>query len=214
LAPRAREASRRWLILVIESLVAAPVWTLAHSLPGQEEGLVTGRSGQGYMLIVNILMRPPLMVAAFFLSFAILSVVTPIVASTLKLFLFGLMGSNAENSFLIPSIPRFLMSIILVAVVMTVVIHKAFQLVTVLPDRVIRWVGGHAESLGEAEAEQKTRAAVLGVSRQAGSLAGRQKVPGTGGKGEGDGDDEVKKAKASKEDLPGESPGKNPYSNV
>lgn len=161
-----------WVLLLIESLVAAPLWCLAHALPGHEEGLVTGRSGQGYMLISNILMRPPLLVAAFFLSFVALTNLCPIVAAQLKIALVGLVSADTQNAMIPhPSLLSFVMSIVIVAVVMSIVLHRVFKLTTEMPERIIRWIGGGSEQLGEHEAEAKTRTAVLAAGRNMGTSA-------------------------------------------
>jgi conjugal transfer/type IV secretion protein DotA/TraY len=40
-----------WLVLVVESMFAAPLWMVAHLAPDQDG--VVGKMGQGYMLILS-----------------------------------------------------------------------------------------------------------------------------------------------------------------
>jgi len=50
-----------WLIMVLEAVVAAPLWAASHVLP-EGEGFAGPPARQGYMLLLALLIRPVLMV--------------------------------------------------------------------------------------------------------------------------------------------------------
>jgi conjugal transfer/type IV secretion protein DotA/TraY len=56
-----------WLILVFETIVAVPLWAFAH-LTFQGDGL-HGRGAEGYGLLINVLVRPTLMLIGLFLGY-------------------------------------------------------------------------------------------------------------------------------------------------
>jgi len=67
-----RDYQRLILILVLEAVVAAPVWIAAHAMP-EGEGIAGEHGRRGYMMLINILLRPSLMVIGFFLSIVLIS---------------------------------------------------------------------------------------------------------------------------------------------
>ncbi|MEN1726590.1 DotA/TraY family protein, partial [Pseudomonas aeruginosa] len=48
-----------WFVLVLESVIAAPLFAVAHIHPDGDD--TVGRAGQGYMMILSLVMRPALM---------------------------------------------------------------------------------------------------------------------------------------------------------
>ena len=49
-----------WVILIVEAVIAAPIWAVSHMAPDGDG--VVGRGGQGYMLVLSLVLRPPLMI--------------------------------------------------------------------------------------------------------------------------------------------------------
>jgi conjugal transfer/type IV secretion protein DotA/TraY len=56
-----------WMIMIVESLIAAPVWAASHVIP-EGEGFAGNAARQGWMLLLNILFRPILLVLGLFFS--------------------------------------------------------------------------------------------------------------------------------------------------
>ncbi|MEH8088748.1 DotA/TraY family protein, partial [Gallibacterium anatis] len=85
-----------WLILVVQAIFGVPLWLLAHLSPNSE-GIV-GRTGQGYMLILSLFLKPVLMFGGFIVAINLLSPITKLFNS-----FFGFAAEsvfNETNSFL------------------------------------------------------------------------------------------------------------------
>ena len=52
-----------WLYMVIEVMVAAPFWVCSHALP-EGKGFAGSHARRGYLMFMNILIRPVLLVMA------------------------------------------------------------------------------------------------------------------------------------------------------
>lgn len=170
-----------WLILVIEAVIAAPVWAAAHAMP-EGEGIAGQHGRQGYMMLINILLRPALMVIGFYMSIALISAFAMFSVFITENALISNLESKdgvIENLISSGALISFLMSfasgIIIIGSTLIIVIHKSLNLVTWLPENAIKWAGGQGASLGEQSDERRV-AALLG-SMGPGARGG-QKPPG------------------------------------
>ncbi|MDY0307940.1 MAG: DotA/TraY family protein [Desulfovibrionaceae bacterium] len=82
-----------WIILVVEALVAAPLWIAAHAMP-EGEGMVGEHGKKGYMLMFNILMRPPLMVAGVWAALFLVDGIAPWLGKAMKVFMYSVTGGD------------------------------------------------------------------------------------------------------------------------
>ncbi|EBF4925480.1 hypothetical protein A0P87_23830, partial [Salmonella enterica] len=130
-----------WLVLVVESMFAAPLWMVAHLAPDQDG--VVGKMGQGYMLILSLILRPVLMVIGFVVA---LSLMTPC-----------LMLINAFIAFTGDTIgvgaAAFIGKIVMITIYLKVVeetMNKLFGLIHSIPDSILQWIGGGlSRSMGD-----------------------------------------------------------------
>ena len=130
----------QYLIIVLEAMVSAPLWAMVH-MDTDGEGLGQ-RTTYGYLFLLNVLFRPVLMIIGFVGAAAILWL-----AGTLLNDLFQFAMFNANNDGSAGGQATFgLVSIIAVIVVyvsmMLMLINGTFNLVHILPDKVLNWVGG------------------------------------------------------------------------
>lgn len=145
-----------WVILVIEAVIAAPIWAVAHMAPDGDG--VVGRGGQGYMLVLSLTLRPALMIFGLACSIALMQPVGYFVNSTfLGAFAIGVNPGPL-------ALTQMIAGCILYCVFMVIILHRVFALIHVVPDRILRWIGGGGNELGqEAGAlEQGTSAKILG----------------------------------------------------
>ncbi len=49
-----------YLVLILESMIAAPIWAIMHAFPEGHEW--SGKGAQGYMIIMGVVLRPTLMI--------------------------------------------------------------------------------------------------------------------------------------------------------
>jgi conjugal transfer/type IV secretion protein DotA/TraY len=133
-----------WIILLVESLVAAPLWLAAHALP-EGEGLAGQHGKRGYMLLLGILLRPPLMVAGFFAAILLINVMGRLIGEIFLLFTAGV--SQTKTVGLVGSISM----LIILGITVIMLTNKFFGLMQHLPEHIINWIGQQFHSLGEKE---------------------------------------------------------------
>ncbi|WP_145484269.1 DotA/TraY family protein [Yersinia aldovae] len=127
-----------WLVIVGEAIFAAPLWALAH-LSGEGEGMGP-KTTHGYIFLLNVMIRPILMVGGFFMGGAIV-----IVGGTLINKVIPAAMANAQFDST-SGIITFIGYLTLYCSFSITLIGSAFSLINVVPDQVINWVGGYAAS--------------------------------------------------------------------
>ena len=142
-------------MVVGEAVVAAPLWAMIH-LAGEGDGF-GHKTGHGYIFLLNCMVRPILMVIGFFLGGAIVIVGGKVLN---ELFMVAVANAQFDSFTGLVSIVGFVCIYVFVLLNM---IHSCFNLILIVPDQVINWVGGHAApNLGRDE-NDKGRAAFAAV---------------------------------------------------
>lgn len=131
-----------WVIFLVEAIIAAPLWVVAQISPDGDG--VVGKGGQGYMLVLSLFLKPGLMVLGFISAVLVMKPMGYFINSTFL----GAFLSGASPSWY--GIVTAIMGCILYAVTMVGVINKIFALIHVIPDKILRWIGGGGNELGEA----------------------------------------------------------------
>ncbi len=164
----------KWFVLVFESVIASPIFAVAHMHPDGHDAV--GKAGPGYMMILGLLMRPALTVFGFFGS---IWLAQPITGYINIAYMTAVQGAE-HNSF--SFIAAFVAYVIIYVIIMTGVIHSVFTLVNWLPDNVLRWIGGalNAHGIGDSEtkeAEHSYRGAIAAISRGGHGAGGGNGTP-------------------------------------
>lgn len=165
-----------WLIFVAIGVVAAPLWAFAH-LSGEDN---SSRTNHGYIFMLNAMLRPILMVIGFILAGAI------VVAGGMllnKMFIPALANVQVESITGVVSIIGFLGIYISASLTL---IHTCFNLIFLLPDKTMEWIGGTSLATGQGtEQEQQNAMRSLGMYvRDASRNGGKpDPTPPTPGKG-------------------------------
>lgn len=199
-----------WVILVIESWIAAPIWAIAHGMP-EGEGFVGQHARQGYMLFFSVLFKPPLLVVGFFASLLLLSVILPFIAKGFDVFV---QAQGAGNGLGVSVLGVFGYTTVFAALCI-IIIKKCFDLITWVPDNILRWIGNNTPPLLRGNEGGGTGAAVktAGGSVIGGGVLGTRKTSARGILAEGIGNrrkfEEKKEAEASSRSQRGrtENPG-------
>jgi defect-in-organelle-trafficking protein DotA len=147
-----------WLFAVIEAMVAAPIVALGVMSP-EGEGIL-GKSETGVMILVNIFLRPSMMVIGFitgiilvYVSIWILNYQYSTVAGYLVNYntsqtTGGLAGiSLSDNTF--AKIFAWGSWIALYVSLYSTLAQKSFSLIFQLPDKILRWIGAQQEAFGQ-----------------------------------------------------------------
>ncbi|MGE4338384.1 MAG: DotA/TraY family protein [Pigmentiphaga sp.] len=162
-----------WLASFIESLIASPLWSMVH-LEGEGEGMGR-RSQHGYLFLANMLLRAPLMVIAFFVASA-----GTRIGGTILYMLFSSAVANAQGNS-VAGLASIVGLLIIFAGLNILVVQMMFNVVHVIPDQVIGWLGGNVSATLGRELENRVNAMfVKGASHAQTGMMG--KGPGGAGK--------------------------------
>lgn len=159
-----------WAILLIEAVVAAPLWAIVHLAPDGDG--VVGRGGQGYMLVLSLILRPPLMIVGLVAAFVLMKPVGFLINSTfLGAFNIGVSPGTA-------GLTQAFAACIIYAVLMVITVQRVFSLIHVIPDRLLRWIGGgsggelgqEAQSMDQGTANKMTAGLSIGANQIGNSM--------------------------------------------
>jgi conjugal transfer/type IV secretion protein DotA/TraY len=147
-----------WFMQVLQSMVAAPLWMLMHMRPDRT---FIGSDRQGYLLLLSLFARPPLMIIGLFAGYLMADPVIDFV--TLTFFTAknsvgatgGLVGWFAEFG-------KFIDWVYMYGFVLFPVLLLIFGLSTSLPGVVLQWIGAGIQAMGESGAADTMRSAMQG----------------------------------------------------
>ncbi len=123
----------QYVTVVFEGLAAAPLWAFAH-LDANGEGL-GGRTERGYLFAVNVLFRPALMLIGFILAAGVMLLLGSVLAA---LFLPAMANMQGNSTTGVASVIGF---VIIYGLLNFTLISSFFNLVSLLPDQVLGWIG-------------------------------------------------------------------------
>lgn len=155
-----------WFTATIEAMVAAPLVALGILSPGgQSETL--GRGGPAIMIMLNIFLRPSLMIMGMMSGMLLATIVVSMINSGFK----GVMGSINGT----PGLPELIMFISAYCTIVVTALNKCFSLIHVIPSQVMSWIeggAGHKAGVGgEEAAAEAVKGAVKGAAESTASGA-------------------------------------------
>lgn len=152
---------------MIEGLAGATLHSMAH-LDSEGEGMGQ-RTAHGYMFYVNAIARPGLMIIGFFFASAVMISVGTLQAQMFLPAMANVQGNSVTGFF---SIAMFL---VIFAVMNITLITTSFNLIYVITDQVIGFVGGQVgQKLGQ-DTEDKTNNMFMMAARAGNSGASEVK---------------------------------------
>jgi conjugal transfer/type IV secretion protein DotA/TraY len=157
------------LILFVEMVAAAPIWAVMHMHPEGHEFF--GYGSTGYMLATTIVFRPLLMLVGFLAGTGIIYAVAWILNATLGNAILSAM-TNSGGGLMGPF--DFIGMVVLYTGLLVIFTWKAFELIYLIPDKVMRWAGSQGAQADDAslrdrierhgEGAQKSGVGQFGVS--------------------------------------------------
>jgi len=160
----------QWFTSVLESLVGASLWALAH-FDSDGDGMGQ-RTSYGYLYLFNNFARPIILTLAFFFASGTVTV--------LGTFLFKYFGSavaSAQGNSL-----TGLMSIVAYLVILTVLgmslINSSFSLLLGMPDRLIGWIGQNASSHVGQDVENRVNSVFINAAQSGARTMGATESQG------------------------------------
>lgn len=130
-----------WVIATIEILMASAVWGFAH-LNSEGDGVVSQSARQGWLILFNVIMRPPMLV---------ISIVFAMALSYIGIMLVNAMFVSSMTSMSTDSIASVFIGIGFIFVYVTLVlniIHASYSVIHYIPNQVTRFIGGPSENVG------------------------------------------------------------------
>lgn len=155
-----------WLIAVLETMLAAPLVALGIAYPEGHEML--GRADPAIMLLANIFIRPTFMVFGLISGLFISQVAVLFLNSTFG-YVIGSGGpfggdTSGHGNMGIGGFELIMILAIYLGFVIAI-LNKSFSLITVIPDQVLKWIGGQSQ-FGEYShgAEEQVKGAAGGAA--------------------------------------------------
>ncbi|MDF1646596.1 MAG: type IVB secretion system protein DotA [Legionellaceae bacterium] len=191
-----------WMISVIEAMVAAPIVALGVAHPEGHDAL--GKSEAGLMILLNVFLRPGMMVvgyiAAIALSFVGVWIMNAGFGNVFNYLESDQMWGSLSTLSPIPWTQFFgyFFGALVYTMLYLTIVQKAFTLIAVLPDKVLRWIGGQPEGVGQetmqwgeetkgkvGESGKATIDAGAAMQKQAAGQLGQEAPESGADKGEG-----------------------------
>ncbi|MBS0286310.1 MAG: DotA/TraY family protein [Proteobacteria bacterium] len=124
-----------WVLLVIESMLGAPLIALTLIIPSEDE---IGKAGHAIVILLGLFLRPALMILGFIFGQKVLMVAIGILN-------FGFSGALKMS--LVSGVGPFgfIAILMMYTAIAVALVHESFSLIYVLPDKVVRWMGGQGE---------------------------------------------------------------------
>lgn len=164
-----------YYLLIFEAIFGAPLLMVAMFFPDQD-GIV-GKQGQGYMLVLNVMLRPTLNMAGYAGSFVMTTILFDMLNST-----FFTAASNTEGGLL--GINKSLTMIILYASTMISLQLMCLKLLHAIPDALFKWIGGAASTMlgmvasqADSSAAKNMAAAAMGAGAMNAMMSPRFEKP-------------------------------------
>lgn len=173
-----------WLLGVLQTVIAAPLWAVMHMRPSQT---FIGSDAQGYLLLLALFVRPALAVLGLF---AAMLVADPIVDYITRAF-FAMRGDVVASTGWVGAISQFFTFFwwfVVFGAVLLPVLYMIYGLPQVLPDHVLRWINAGVHDLGATGASSAMQSRMSPLAAGAGRDEARRMQSYFGG-GEGGGGD-------------------------
>lgn len=148
-----------WLMAVIEAMVAAPIVALGMTHPEGDGAL--GKADQAIMILMNVFLRPAMMIIGYLAAIALCYVSIWILNSGFSHVMQFIQGdSSTGNAWKGGSgytnwagMYGFFFSVLIYTTMYLTLAQKAFDLIYTLPDHIMTWIGGPASQVGEKTAQ-------------------------------------------------------------
>lgn len=138
------------LLFFVEAVFAGPFWAISHMNPDGHE--VVGSGGRGWMLLLQLLLKPVLMVGGLIAGTALLYAGAWIVQHTIGGAILDTF-TNSAGGFVGPL--DGIAQAVIYCFMLIVIIDLSFGLIHKLPDWVMGWIGGESTDRGETTMQER-----------------------------------------------------------
>ncbi|VVC75099.1 hypothetical protein AQUSIP_03750 [Aquicella siphonis] len=129
-----------WMISTVETMVAGPLVALGVISPsGHHE--ILGKAEPALMLLFNVFLRPSLMIFGLISAMLLAVVVVTMINETFAYVVLAFVETGAVDPLSLILILSAYVGLILAA------LNKCFAVINVIPQQVMRWIGGQGEGV-------------------------------------------------------------------
>jgi conjugal transfer/type IV secretion protein DotA/TraY len=167
-----------WVKSIFEAVVAMPLWALAHITRMDGQGIAGPGANNGYFLLLEIFLRPILILTGLLASITIFSAMVRVLNEVFDLVVSNVSGFDmeAENAGVGPTklayyrqpIDKFFFSILYVIMVYMMA-TGFFKMIDQVPNNILRWMGVSVSTFSEAAGDPASE--LTGKVYQGGTLA-------------------------------------------
>ena len=155
-----------WLVAIVVSVIAAPIWMVMHMHPEGHE--VAGYGAQGYMLLLSVVLKPALMVISLIFAM-LLSWAAIDITATGWSYAFASANSNVIVGPVIS-----IGGMVVFSMLMLLLVYKTFALIHGIQNEVLSWVGGRDQDLVGAGRSAEAMAGMMAAAAvKTGGLSGK-----------------------------------------
>jgi conjugal transfer/type IV secretion protein DotA/TraY len=136
------------LVLVVEALIASVLWVVALMHPAGD-GFSSDQARNGLMLVMTLFLRPVLMLLGMICGIFLIEPAGRLINDSFFVMMRSVQGASVTGPVSVIGFGAVYTTVMLAAV------YKIFSLTHVVPDRILRWIGGGGADLGESEFSSK-----------------------------------------------------------
>ena len=150
-----------WLLGVLQTVLAIPLWALLHMTPEQT---FVGSQRQGYLMILSLFVRPALAIIGLFAAILVSDPLVTFVVNGFFAVREAVDGGATGAMSYIGALPMFLWWMIALSFLLIPVLQMCFGLPQILPGAVLQWIGAGVSDLGESGATGKLQSGLAASS--------------------------------------------------
>jgi conjugal transfer/type IV secretion protein DotA/TraY len=136
-----------WLVMCVEAIFIAPCWAVMHLTANGDDMVGSGK--QGYRLVLSLMLKPVLLVFGIIASIVLLQVMGDFIAS---IFQDTFLSLNEDSPLLILVLSSVFYGLVYGSLIHTV-IKRIFNLITEVPDSVLKWITNGGNELGQSASQ-------------------------------------------------------------
>jgi conjugal transfer/type IV secretion protein DotA/TraY len=147
----------KWVKAIFEAMVGIPLWALAH-LHIDGEGIPGPSAVNGYLILLEILLRPILILFGFVASLTAFSAMATVLETIFTLVVSNVAGYNpfdAGGAMSFPDMDNARTAIdeffytVMYAILLYMMATSCFKLIDLIPNQLIRWFGNSVASFAD-----------------------------------------------------------------
>lgn len=127
-----------WLLAFVEAVIEVPIFALAHLDP-EGEGVFPQATRSGYMLLLQLILRPLLICIGLIISILLMNGMVDFLNLVFNATVFGVQSSSKVGTF------SELIYTVIYAATAYAICNACFKAIDYVPNHALRWIGGQGD---------------------------------------------------------------------